>query len=371
MAASWPTKKDTSDGFEPTLTAGPGVLRPARKSLRLDGVLETSLLSPQIHRFLLAWSTLNNVVGTSRIEGNPLDIKEAKRVLVEGQADTPDEQEVLRLDRQYRRIHETASWDRLEIDHIVDLHGEIFEGILGPDDRPGALKVEQNYIKNHATQRVVFEPTPPDRTEAELESLLGWYYGDGQRWDPAVAAGVFFVEFQSIHPFADGNGRVGRLLNQRLLKEAGFKNVVLTPFDLRIYRDRDAYYDALRATNQGENLQVWLRFYVRTLQRAYRDALRKGDLSHVLDRVSSGCERDLLEWVLTTGTGWFQRGDYPNPNDYAGVTLSSALSSLHDRGILDKRGDRRTAEYRLSDAFLEGVLEDEVELVGDERATSE
>jgi len=168
-----------------------------------------------------------------------------------------------------------------------------------------------------------------------------------------AAAGLFFVELQSIHPFQDGNGRVGRLLNLRLLKEAGLENVALTPLDKVIQARDDQYYDSLRATNQGSHYQVWLRYYADAIRRAYRRAIAMTDLTPLLEDLSHGCEREVMEWALRNGLEWFQRGDFPNENGYAPQTVTEALSSLRSRGLLDRKGQKRGTKYRVSEDLLD------------------
>lgn len=352
-----PKKPDTSKGFDPKFVLGLDILSPARGAIRLDGALDTSVLSPRIHRFLLDWARLRNVFSSSKMEGNPIPLDEAQRVLQTGKAERPDQEEILRLSKAYARVHETARFQPLTRDEILKIHGELFTGILLAEERPGQFKDKLNGVYDERMGQWVFEATPPERTEVELDALLTWYYGPGQLLDPVVAAGLFFVEFQAIHPFLEGNGRTGRLLNHRLLRASGFQNITLTAIDGMIFRRSRKYYETLRATNRGRNYHVWLRFYADTLRRAYEEAVQRGDLRMVLDGVGTGCERDLLTWVLQSNLDWFQRGDYPNPKKYALITLSTALGSLHERGILERQGEKRTVKYRLSGDFLKGVFE--------------
>lgn len=348
-----PKKPDTSDGFDPPTVYGQGVLSPARDAIRLDGVLETSLLPPQIQRFLVGWSSLNNAYGSAVLEGNPVEFRKAERVLREGNADDRPGKELLRLSRAYHDIHEASSLDPLDIDDILALHERLFDGIFSAEKRPGELKANPNGIRDESTGQLVFECTPPGRTEAELEALLEWYYGPGRRLTPVARAGLFFVEFQSIHPFEDGNGRVGRLLNLRLLTEAGLENIALTPFDKVIQARDDQYYESLRATNRGSNYQVWLRFYADATRRAYKKAIAMTDLTPLLEDLSSGCEREVMEWALRNGLEWFQRADFPNESGYADQTITDALSSLRTKDLLDREGQKRGTKYRVSEDLLD------------------
>lgn len=321
----------------------------------MDGTLDGSILGPRLHRFLLDWARLRSVYGSSKMEGNPITLEEAGRVLHRGVAEKPSEREVLQLSRAYAHLHETEKFGPLTLADILRYHEELFAEAELEEGEPGRLKDKPNGVWDDALAGYVFEATPPERTEAELEALLAWYYADGQLLEPALAAGMFFVEFQAIHPFLDGNGRVGRLINQRLLRASGFRNVTLTAFDGVVFRRSETYDKALRATNTGQNYHVWLRFYADCLRQAYKESIERGDLQPLLDGVGAGCERDLLGWALTSGVEWFQRSTYPNPKGYADVTLSQALASLVDREILERKGETKGARYRLSEHLLRGI----------------
>ncbi len=356
-----PQKVDTSEGFDPQVSLGLDVLSPSREALRLDGVLETQFLSPQIQRFLVGWSSLNNAYGSAVLEGNPVDFQKAEQVLREGKAENPQEEELLRLSRAYQDIHDATSVEPLDVDAILEVHDALFGGLFDAEKRPGELKKNPNGIRDRATGLLVFACTPPERTLDELEALLDWYYGSGRLWTPVAAAGLFFVEFQAIHPFEDGNGRVGRLLNLRLLKEARLENIALTPLDKIIQSRDEQYYDALQATNQGSNYHVWLRFYADAIRRAYKRAIAMTDLSPLLEDLSVGCEREVMEWALRNGLEWFQRADFPNENGYVPQTITDALSSLRDREFLDREGEKRGTKYRVSETLLEQLRGDDEE----------
>lgn len=173
--------------------------------------------------------------------------------------------------------------------------------------------------------------------------------------EPVVCA-IWFAEFEAIHPFRDGNGRLGRLLNLMLLKKLGYENAPLVPLDARFYRTREKYYEKLAATNKGSNWQVWARYYCKELLKAYQQAAGMGDLRPVLDRQSSKPTRAVLEWLLAGGSNWFRRSDYPNPDGYSDAAITAALASLHRQEVLDAKGEKKGRKYRLSPQYLERIF---------------
>jgi Fic family protein len=350
-------KRDTAGGFHPRLLPRDDIGRPAAACLRLDGVLETRLLSPQLHQVLLAMTRVRNAVSSFRLEGENVALDRA-RELVDGRApSTPSETGVLRLARAYTELGGNRT-PPLTIDGLLAIHRRLFEGILYDDrgvqreDWVGVLKPAQNYILNEGSGTLRFTPTPPERTERELAELLSWYRESRFSLLPPIIAAIFFAEFEAIHPFMDGNGRVGRYLNLVLLKDLGCVKSPLIPLDARFFRTSEKYYETLGTTNSGEDYYTWTRYFVHELESAYRAASQQANLAPLVTTFTRESTRQVLTWVLAGTGAWFGRGDYPNPSGYSQPALWAALDELRKAGILEARGERRGRKYRLRSRFL-------------------
>lgn len=349
-------KRDTSRGFNPTLPMRPEIVVPSRETLRMDGRLDTGTLSPAIHQLLLTMARLRNVVSSLRIEGEHVDLESARRTIETNQATTPMEEQVLRVAREYAQIHNTSpnGLPDFTIDYVTGFHRRIFDG-LHPDANPGRLKTHPNGILDTQTGGFVFEATPPARTRAELEALFSWFQSQQDKAPTVAVAAIFFAEFEAIHPFHDGNGRIGRLLNMVAVKKLGYRNIALVPLDGRFFRTQEAYYEKLATTNNGTTWHLWTRYYADQLSRAYENALKRADLRPVLDQQSRPATRKLLEWVLTRDASPFQHSDYPNPSDYGPTAIRLALAELTRSGILTAKGERKGRRYELNTEFLRRV----------------
>ncbi len=316
-------------------------------------MLETRLLSPKIHEILLGLSRVRNAVSSFRLEGETVELNRA-RELLEGQAPaTPSELGVLRLAKEYSGLS-PIHLPKFTVAGICEMHRNLFADILQPD-WVGVLKPRQNYIVNSGSESLRFTPTPPERTEAELESLLRWYREIRFSLVPPIVAGLFFAEFQAIHPFMDGNGRVGRLLNIAILTDLGCRRASLIPLDTRFFRTSENYYDQLGTTNGGEHYATWTRYFVGEVQAAYKIAAKQANLGPVVSRYSRESTRVVLRWILAGDGGWFSRGEYPNPRKYSQPALWSSLNELVKGGLLEAAGQKRGRRYRLKSKFLAAV----------------
>ena len=346
-------KRDTSAGFRPDIKIGESAGLPANRCIRIDGQLDASLLSPTLHQVLLGLARLRNVVSSLRIEGESIQLAEARRVLDSQRSQTPVEKGVLQLSGAYADLAR-GRLPELSINGMRAAHRRLFDGVLD-EAGVGKLKATQNVLIESMTGLEKFVPTPPERTEAELVALLDWLADQGFQYPSPVVAAVFFAEFQAIHPFENGNGRMGRYLNLAILYRLGLRNAPLVPLDTRFFRTHARYYEMLGTTNRGRDFHHWIRYYVKELEAAYRLAASRADLGPVVEGFSRESTRSLLRWVLTGDGGWFTHGDYPNAKGYSPPAISSSLNELWKADVLEAEGERRGRRYRLHSKFLAGI----------------
>jgi Fic family protein len=99
-----------------------------------------------------------------------------------------------------------------------------------------------------------------------MAELLGWWNGDSIKWSPVITAGIIHYRFEDIHPFADGNGRVGRALALWELYRRGFDTHHIFSVDEFYWKDRPRYYRALDAVRRGGgDLSGWLEYTAEAL----------------------------------------------------------------------------------------------------------
>ena len=346
-------KPDTSEGFAPRVDVGEALALPANNCLRLDGRLDAGLLSPSLHQTLLDLARLHNVVSSLRIEGEVIALDEARRVLDSQRASTPTERGALQLSKAYSDLARNR-FPEFSVGGFQDAHRALFHDVL-EDGITGVLKTEQNVLLEGRTLREKFVPTPPERTERELRSVLEWFDANAFSLPVPVTAAVFFAEFQAIHPFVDGNGRLGRYLNVALLKKLGLRNAPLVPLDTRFFRSQRHYYEMLGTTNSGRDYHHWTRYFVKQAEAAYELAVSRADLRPVVERFRSNAARSVLGWVLAGDGGWFRRGDFPNPKRYSAPALTNALRELTRANVLEAEGELKGRRYRLRSKFLADV----------------
>jgi Fic family protein len=144
---------------------------------------------------------------------------------------------------------------------IREIHGVLLSKGRGSERMPGEFRTSQNWIGGSRPGNALFVPPPPDRVEecmAELERFLN---DEPSRTPPLEKAALAHLQFETIHPFLDGNGRVGRLLITLLLWKEGVLTEPLLYLSLYLKQNRSRYYELLQAVRMEGDWEAWLDFF--------------------------------------------------------------------------------------------------------------
>lgn len=349
-------KPSTRAGFRPPLPTPPFPFREAQACARLDGQLDDAHIHPRLRRITYNITRLGNLVSSFQIEGIDITRKDAAIALRGGEVGTPYQQDIAAFGKLYEELHDASTLPRLTPELILSWHARLFTRQTLDHGSPGAWKTGTNGVWDNEKNDWVFIATPPADTIPELEALLNWYAEEAFRLPAAMAAAIFFAEFEAIHPFADGNGRIGRLVHLHTLKQLGLQNAFLVPIDERFKRAKEQYYAALKTTNSGTNYADWIGYYLRELRAAYEQALRLGRLDEIFGNLPRASANGVLQWILAyRGDEWFQRSDYPNEEKLSGATLTTILGELHDMKLLEAKGEKKGRKYRLDWDAIQAV----------------
>jgi Fic family protein len=144
---------------------------------------------------------------------------------------------------------------------IREIHKVLMKRGRGSDRQPGEIRRSQNWIGGSRPGNAVFVPPPAEQVGDALGALEKWIHGDPERTPILVKAALAHVQFETIHPFLDGNGRVGRLLVTLLLCSEGALSEPLLYISLYLKQHRARYYELLDAVRQNGDWEEWLGFF--------------------------------------------------------------------------------------------------------------
>ena len=237
---------------------------------RLDGV--ASIL-PDPDLFVAMYVRYEAVL-SSQIENTQSTLEEVLQFESEPSADRPkDVEEVVNyvsaMNYGLRRLREFPLSLRL----IREIHGELMRGVRGSNRDPGEFRRTQNWIgPNGCTlSTATFVPPPvPEMNEALGKFEL--FLHSEEPMPALIFCALAHAQFETIHPFLDGNGRVGRLLITFLLCKQGVLNQPLLYLSHYLKRHRAEYYDRLMAVRREGHWEQWIKFFLRGISEVSLDA---------------------------------------------------------------------------------------------------
>lgn len=228
---------------------------------RLDGI---TLLLPDPDLFLYMFVRKEAVL-SSQIEGTQSslsDLLKYEHAAVPG-APLADVREASNyVDAMQRGLERLRSGFPLSLRLIREIHKVLMQNARGGHKTPGEFRTSQNWIGGNRPDNARFVPPPPHELNEALANLEKFLHDQPTRMSPLLKAGIAHVQFETIHPFLDGNGRLGRLLITFILCAEKVLSQPLLYLSLYLKTHRDQYYEVLqRVRTQGE-WREWLAFYL-------------------------------------------------------------------------------------------------------------
>ena len=209
---------------------------------------------------------------SSKIEGTLASLKDLNRQEAVGSIKKNDAenlrlQEVINyvcaLEESLNTLQ--TSEQHVDLELLKKAHKKLMEGVRGHDKNPGNFRSQQNWIiKTHrSVQEIVYTPPPPKKIPTLLENLEEFIQADHKELSVLVQCAIIHYQFEAIHPFLDGNGRIGRLMLPLMLHK---KDVLPEPLlYLSAYFDlhREQYYSGLLAVSQKSRWNDWIKFFLK------------------------------------------------------------------------------------------------------------
>ena len=214
--------------------------------------------------------TTQEAVLSSQIEGTRATLGEVLKQEAGEKASEETKQsdirEILNYRRALREAVEELKTRPFNLNLILRLHSILLEGVRGKDQSRGRFRTIQNWIgpPGSSIEQARFVPPPPGRMAECLDNWEKYYHLD--RPDPLVQLAVVHAQFEIIHPFGDGNGRIGRMLVPLFLYEKKILSRPMYYLSAYLEEHKDQYVDSLRALSTPGNWNQWIEFFLSALR---------------------------------------------------------------------------------------------------------
>lgn len=276
---------------EPVEAFVPHSLPPRKPALALESLTaanraaETALarlagvagLVPSVD-WLLYSAIRKEALLTSQIEGTQATLAD----LFDGEAglavgNTDDVEEVTNYLRAFRLVQDNLRDPGglpLSVRLLCDAHRLLMDGVRGTGKQPGELRRSQNWIGGSRPARAVFVPPPPDQVPALLGDVEQFIHAPDSTLPPLVKIALVHGQFETIHPFLDGNGRIGRLLIAALLEHWGLLPEPLMYLSGYLKQHQQDYYRHLSSIRTHGDWEGWVAFFLDGVEVAANEAER-------------------------------------------------------------------------------------------------
>ncbi len=328
---------------------------------RLDGI---TILLPREELFLYMYVRKEAVL-SSQIEGTQSTLSDLLRFETEAQAGQPvdDIREVSNYVDAMMYGLERLETLPMSLRLIREMHARLLQSGRGGTKDPGEFRRSQNWIGGTRPGNALFVPPPLTEMGGCLDAFERFMHDDQSRLPALIKAGLLHVQFETIHPFLDGNGRIGRLLVTLYLCMNGVLRKPLLYLSLYLKTHRREYYRLLQEVREHGNWEAWLNFFLagvaETANQAFEAATQIVDLFKA-DREQITTKSDRAGSALRIHE-LFQQNPFHTANQIvqatglSAPTVNAALADLESLGIVEevtgrKRG--RVFSYRKYLAIL-------------------
>ncbi len=350
--------------LEPNYSITSKTLSNMTEIAEIKAVVERSRVLPLNEAQLRRQAILRMAHTSTSIEGNKLAQFEVGKV-IEGKFVKGSQKDILEVENYYKalqKLEEMAKTKRtISLDEILSLHKMVIDGLV-EGSKTGKFRPSDVYVVDDlgdGREKVRFKAPDAKEVLKMIKDLIGWLDKSKKAGiHPIIRAAILHLQFVTIHPFTDGNGRLARLLTQLQLYRDGWDFRKILVLEDYYNRDRISYYNAenyAQGANYQENMDFtsWLEYFTTGFVVEARKALEQiqsigfGKVSKKSEQIFLNRDEIQIMDFLTT-TGRITSDDVVDILNVAKRTAQLKLKNLSDKRLLKLRGKGPASYYSLA-----------------------
>jgi Fic family protein len=265
-----------------------------RASIKLGELNSYARLVPNIDLFIHLHVTKEAVI-SSRIEGTQTNINEA---LFPEEEIIPERRNDWKEVNNYTKALNTAITDLKDLPLssrlLRNTHKILMDGVRGEHKLPGAFRNSQNWIGGYSLSDAIFIPPTHHYVPDLMSDLEKFLHNQDIKIPALIKIGIIHYQFETIHPFLDGNGRIGRLLITLFMVSEKILDKPLLYLSLFFERNKNLYYDKLMRVREKNEMLKWLKYFLIGVAETAEEAVNT--LSKVFDLKKNLEEQIHLSW---------------------------------------------------------------------------
>lgn len=329
-----------------------------------DAIARYDQMLKNMHNSEILLAPLRNqeAVISSRMEGTVSTMDEILKYEADHQSDESGNIESVRsevietiLYQRSLKMAQDALIDGYPISQsmVKSLHQRLLSFGRGAGKSPGEFKIEQNYLADRAKKKVLFVPISPEKLQDGLDGLFKYIEND--QTPSLLKAAISHLEFEALHPFKDGNGRIGRMLITLMLWQA--KTISEPHFYISAYfeENKDLYIDTMRLVSETGDWNEWCLFFLEAVEKQAISNLAIAENIGFLyeemkktfaDILSSKWSVTALDFVFTNPV--FRNNKFTSQSGIPSATAARFTRSMLDNNIiitLEEAAGRKPALY--------------------------
>lgn len=346
----------------------PSIVRNLQIIERVREMVRLSVLPPAVAEVLRFQAHIRSTHYSTQIEGNRLTLKETEMVVQQGKKFPGRERDVQEVERYYQALQQMDKWveggQQITEARIRKLHAALYSGRRA---KPTPYRDGQNVIRESGGN-IVYMPPEAEDVSGLMTELVNWIHKENKNLPIPVVAGVAHYQFETIHPFFDGNGRTGRMLTTWILHKGEYDLGKYYSLEEFYIENIQAYYDALVThphhnyyfgRNQAD-ITSWLDYFLRGMMVVFErvaEQVRGGMVEKRVDQEVLGLLRS-LDHRARRVLAIFRTQEFIRSSEIASLL---GISVRHTRDILSGWVEdgwlevadfsRRGRKYRLAEHY--------------------